>query len=175
MRKRNSFGIGRPVSALIAVILIVFVPIRSYAGREITDRGLMTGYYLDAFTSLCQTKGRIEIGDYSDLIGKLSGIGIVCETVLSIERENAVFMIYDDEYDVNDEAMSDEISEFYSFISNDDIFRELADAGVYDLAPGDMLNVSIRIDDNCMLKRISRKMFIPDPIQEKYTSGILIH
>ena len=62
----------------------------------------------------------------------------------------------------------------YIFIPNDDIVSDIYSKGSYPLLPGDMLNISVYFQEGDSIKMFLKHFLIPDGIDKKYSSGIVI-
>ena len=62
----------------------------------------------------------------------------------------------------------------YIFIPDDEIVSMIYSNGLYELCPGDLLNVTIRVTGKNTIDSLLQILFIPERIKEKYSSGMIV-
>ncbi|MCR5323591.1 MAG: hypothetical protein K6E85_10015 [Lachnospiraceae bacterium] len=87
MGKRGRFEIGRFAAALLAVILIAIIPVRSLVSHRTDEINSGIASYLDEFTSQARQKGCISLSDYENMLSYFDDLGFRFSINLSIERE----------------------------------------------------------------------------------------
>ena len=87
MGKRSRFEIGRFAAAILAVILIGLIPVRSIMSFRADAIDSRISLYLDEFTSKAKKNGCIKAGDYEDLLTFFDDLGFRFNVSIGIERE----------------------------------------------------------------------------------------